>query len=125
MSGSIDHERARCTDPADRPAPDEKDPALPMALPWPHNTPTLPRVALTDLRADHPATTARTTPEWLVRAREIATSPVTALVVMLLGLLGLFVLPMVGLPFVALVVLPIVIYQLRAEQRHQLRVGRR
>jgi hypothetical protein len=96
-----------------------------MALPWPHNTPTLPRVALTDLRADHPATTARPVPEWLVRAREVLASPVTALVVMLLGLLGLFVLPMVGLPFVALVVLPTVIYQLRAEQRHQLRLGRR
>jgi hypothetical protein len=96
-----------------------------MALPWPHNTPTLPRVALSDLRADHPATTARPVPEWLVRAREVAASPATALVVMLLGLLGLFVLPMVGLPFVALVVLPTVIYQLRAEQRHQLRLGRR
>jgi hypothetical protein len=35
------------------------------------------------------------------------------------------VLPMVGQPFVAHVVLPTVIYQLRAEQRHQLRLGRR
>jgi 4-hydroxybenzoate polyprenyltransferase len=96
-----------------------------MALPWPHNTPTLPRVGLTDLRADHPTTTARPVPARLVRAREVAASPVTALVVMLLGLVGLFVLPMVGLPFVALVVLPTVIYQLRAEQRHQLRLGRR
>ncbi|HEY2195442.1 MAG TPA: hypothetical protein VGH76_24510 [Actinomycetospora sp.] len=95
-----------------------------MALPWPHNTPTLPRVGLPDLRADQSAT-ARPTPEWLLRAREVATSPVTALVVMLLGLVGLFVLPMVGLPFVALVVLPIVIYQLRAEQRRNLRLGRR
>ncbi len=97
--------------------------ALPMALPY--DTPTLPRVALSDLRADHPARTARPTPAALVRAREVATSPVTALVVMLLGLVGLFVLPMVGLPFVALVVLPIVIYQLRAEQRRNLRLGRR
>ncbi|NMO90493.1 hypothetical protein [Actinomycetospora sp. TBRC 11914] len=95
-----------------------------MALPWPHNTPTLPRVGLPDLRADQPTTAARPTPEWLVRARDVATSPVTALVVMLLGLIGLFVLPMVGLPFVALVVLPIVIYQLRAEQRRNLRLGR-
>jgi hypothetical protein len=96
-----------------------------MALPWPHNTPTLPRVGLADLRADHPTATTHPAPAWLVRARKVATSPVTALVVMLLGLLGLFVLPMVGLPFVALVVLPTVIYQLRAEQRHQLRLGRR
>ena len=36
----------------------------------------------------------------------------------------LFVLPMVCRPFVALVVLPIVIYQLRAEQRRNLRLGR-
>ena len=95
-----------------------------MALPWPHNAPTLPRIGLPDLRADQPTTTARPMPEWLVRAREIATSPVTALVVMLLGLGALFVLPMVGLPFVALVVLPVVIYQLRAEQRRNLRLGR-
>jgi hypothetical protein len=93
-----------------------------MALPF--DSPTLPRLGLTDLRADEP-TTARSTPEWLVRARELATSPVTALVVMLLGLVGLFALPMVGLPFVALVVLPVVIYQLRAEQRRHLRLGRR
>ena len=96
-----------------------------MALPY--NPPTLPRVALPDLRADRPATTAtaRPTPELIVRARHVATSPVTALVVMALGLLGLFVVPMVGLPFVALVVLPVVVYQLRAEQRRTLRLGRR
>lgn len=95
-----------------------------MALPY--NPPTLPRVGLPDLRADRLATsTARPTPETLVRARHLATSPVTALVVMALGLLGLFVLPMVGLPFVALVVLPVVVYQLRAEQRRTLRLGRR
>jgi hypothetical protein len=95
-----------------------------MALPY--NPPTLPRVGLPDLRADRLATsTARQTPEALVRARHLATSPVTALVVMALGLLGLFVLPMVGLPFVALVVLPVVVYQLRAEQRRTLRLGRR
>ncbi|HEY2221663.1 hypothetical protein [Actinomycetospora sp.] len=95
-----------------------------MALPY--NPPTLPRVGLPDLRADRFSTsTARPTPEALVRARHLATSPVTALVVMALGLLGLFVLPMVGLPFVALVVLPVVVYQLRAEQRRALRLGRR
>ncbi len=93
-----------------------------MALPY--NTPTLPRIALADLRADQPSTAA-STPAWLVRTREVVISPVTALVVMLLGLIGLFVLPMVGLPFVALVVLPVVIYQLRAEQRRTLRLGRR
>jgi hypothetical protein len=110
--------------PGPGPLPTTKDLALPMALPWPHNTPTLPRVALPELHADQ-TSTARPTPAWLVRAREVATSPVTALVVMLLGLVALFVLPMVGLPFVALVVLPIVIYQLRAEQRRNLRLGRR
>src|ERR1700712_4183318 len=57
------------------PLPTSKECALPMALPWPHNTPTLTRVALTDLRADHPATTARPVPEWLVRAREVLASP--------------------------------------------------
>ena len=99
--------------------------ALPMALPY--NTPTLPRVGLPDLRADRlsSSTTARPTPAALVRARHLATSPVTALVVMALGLIGLFVLPMVGLPFVALVVLPVVVYQLRTEQRRHLRLGRR
>ncbi|MCD2196542.1 hypothetical protein LQ327_24510 [Actinomycetospora endophytica] len=97
-----------------------------MALPY--NAPTLPRIALADLRADRlsaTGTTARPTPEVLVRARHIATSPVTALVVMALGLLGLFALPVVGLLFVAVVVLPVVIYQLRAEQRRTLRLGRR
>jgi hypothetical protein len=97
-----------------------------MALPY--NPPTLPRVGLPDLRADRLSaspTTARPTPEVLVRARHLATSPKTALVVMALGLLGLFVVPMVGLPFVALVVLPVVVYQLRAEQRRTLRLGRR
>lgn len=98
-----------------------------MALPWPHNTPTLPRVGLPDLRADRlsASSTGRPAPEALVRARDLATSPVTALVVMALGLISLFALPMVGLPFVALVVLPVVIYQLRSEQRRNLRLGRR
>lgn len=92
-----------------------------MALPWPQNTPTLPRIAL----STRPSSASATAPALLERAREIATSPVTALVVMVLGLAALFVLPMVGLPFVALVVLPVVVYQLRAEQRHQLRRTRR
>ena len=98
-----------------------KDFALPMALPWPHSTPTLPRIAM----SDGPSSASAAVPALLERAREIASSPVTALVVMVLGLTGLFVLPMVGLPFVALVVLPLVVHQLRAEQRHQLRRARR
>lgn len=92
-----------------------------MALPWPHNTPTLPRIAL----SERPSSAPVTVPALLERAREIASSPVTALVVMVLGLAALFVLPMVGLPFVALVVLPVVVHQLRAEQRHNLRRARR
>jgi hypothetical protein len=50
-----------------------------------------------------------------------ATNPLTALVVMLLGLALLFVLPLVGLPFVAVVVLPAVVYHLRPERRTALR----
>lgn len=93
-----------------------------MALPWPQNTPTLPRIAAVGAPA---AERSRTTPVDLARLRAVATSPVTALVVMVLGLVGLFALPMVGLPFVALVVLPVVVHQLRAEQRANLRRPRR
>ncbi|MEJ2870770.1 hypothetical protein WCD74_23615 [Actinomycetospora sp. OC33-EN08] len=89
-----------------------------MALPWPQNTPTLPRIAT--VGPAERAGAGRALPD-LARLRGVVTSPVTALVVMALGLLGLFALPMVGLPFVALVVLPMVIHQLRAEQRQNLR----
>ncbi|WP_433798261.1 hypothetical protein [Actinomycetospora sp. CA-084318] len=91
-----------------------------MALPWPQNAPTLPRFA--------PVSTTETTRAHrldLARLRAVATSPVTALVVMVLGLAGLFVVPTIGLPFVALVVLPVVVHQLRAEQRANLRRSRR
>lgn len=91
-----------------------------MALPWPQNTPTLPRIASVGT-----AERSRTTRLDLTRLRAVATSPVTALVVMVLGLVGLFALPTVGLPFVALVVLPVVVHQLRAEQRQNLRRPRR
>ncbi|GAA4888234.1 hypothetical protein [Actinomycetospora straminea] len=98
-----------------------------MALPWPHSTPTLPRpvpapspAARAAALTDRVGTAARRHPA-LVRLGEIATSPLTALVVMLLGLALLFVLPTVGLPFVALVVLPAVVFHLRPERRTALR----
>lgn len=95
-----------------------------MALPWPHGIPTLPRT----LPAARPA--ARATPltrsrsSWTTRAMDLALAPGAALAAMLIGLLLLFVAPMVGLPFVALIVLPVVIYHLRAEQRVHLRARR-
>lgn len=92
-----------------------------MALPWPQNTPTLPRIAAVGSTTERSAATRID----LSRVRAVATSPVTALVVMVLGLVGLFAVPMVGLPFVALVVLPVVVHQLRAEQRANLRRTRR
>lgn len=106
-----------------------------MALPWPHSTPTLPRpvpavpapagrtASLTGV-AERAGTAARRHPA-LVRLGALAASPVTALVVMLVGLALLFVLPMVGLPFVALVVLPAVVYHLQSERRSNLRRPRR
>lgn len=110
-----------------------------MALPWPHNTPTLPRpvpsvsspaparpagrasgvAGLTDLAA-RLGTAARRNPR-LAPFGTVAANPLTALVVMLVGLALLFVLPLVGLPFVAIVVLPAVIYHLRPERRTALR----
>ncbi|MHC1560953.1 hypothetical protein ACR9E3_18495 [Actinomycetospora sp. C-140] len=101
-----------------------------MALPWPHSTPTLPRpvpaasrptarAGVTGL-ADRAGTAARRSPR-LARLGAFATNPLTALVVMLVGLALLFVLPLVGLPFVAVVVLPAVIYHLRPEHRTALR----
>jgi hypothetical protein len=96
-----------------------------MALPLPHDTsrtlprfaPVLPRLTPT-VRED----VVRTGPSpVLLRARALAISPTTALVIMLLGLGLLFALPVVGLPFVALVVLPAVVYHLRTEHRVRLR----
>ncbi|WP_433781884.1 hypothetical protein ACQPX6_18675 [Actinomycetospora sp. CA-101289] len=106
-----------------------------MALPWPHSTPTLPRPASAVPRtaparpadaAGSPGLAARITTAArhqpaLVRLGAIATNPLTALVVMLIGLALLFVLPLVGLPFVAVVVLPAVIFHLRPERRTALR----
>lgn len=94
-----------------------------MALPWPQNAPTLPRFAPVNTTAGTANTRASRID--LARLRAVATSPVTALVVMVLGLAGLFVVPTIGLPFVALVVLPVVVHQLRAEQRVNLRRSRR
>lgn len=125
-----------------------KDRRTPMALPWPHSTPTLPRPvpsvprpaptppserterldridgtdrssARTGL-ADRAVALARRHPR-LAQLGVLATNPLTALVVMLVGLALLFVLPLVGLPFVAVVVLPAVVYHLRPERRTALR----
>jgi hypothetical protein len=100
-----------------------------MALPWPNTAPTLPRPVPAATRpapagsaglVDRVGTAARRSPR-LARLGALATHPLTALVVMLLGLALLFVLPLVGLPFVAVVVLPAVIYHLRPERRTALR----
>lgn len=93
-----------------------------MALPWPHGTPTLPRsVGAVTPVATASRTATATRPPLVARAVALVTAPTTALVVMLVGLALLFVLPLVGLPFVALVVLPAVVYHLRAERRTALR----
>ncbi|HSK58199.1 MAG TPA: hypothetical protein VK935_04020 [Actinomycetospora sp.] len=101
-----------------------------MALPWPHSTPTLPRpvpaVPRTSPAADAAGLAERVTAAArrhpaLVRLGALAANPLTALVVMLIGLALLFVLPLVGLPFVAAVVLPTVIFHLRPERRTALR----
>jgi hypothetical protein len=100
-----------------------------MALPWPHSTPTLPRPLSAVTRtapadsaglAERVTAAARRSPA-LVRLGAIAAHPLTALVVMLIGLALLFVLPLVGLPFVAVVVLPAVVFHLRPERRTALR----
>lgn len=102
-----------------------------MALPWPPGAPTIPRLPgivpfLADRSGDDVTDRPRSERSPAVAQLLAAlTSPVTALVVMLLGLALLFVLPLVGLPFVALVVLPAVIYQLGAERRIALRRRRR
>lgn len=97
-----------------------------MALPWPNTAPTLPRPVPAAPRptptgvVGRVGSAARQHPR-LVRLGAIATNPLTALIVMLLGLALLFVMPMVGLPFVAVVVLPAVVYHLRPERRTALR----
>jgi hypothetical protein len=100
-----------------------------MALPWPHSTPTLPRPVPAPAAARTTGRTgainrlgaaARRSPR-LAALGAFATNPLTALVVMLVGLALLFVLPLVGLPFVAVVVLPAVVYHLRPERRTALR----
>jgi hypothetical protein len=100
-----------------------------MALPWPHSTPTLPRPVPAVPRtapadstglAERVTAAARRNPA-VLRLGALAANPLTALVVMLIGLALLFVLPLVGLPFVAVVVLPAVIFHLRPERRTALR----
>ena len=96
-----------------------------MAMPWPHGTPTLPRSApalsASEVRPDRTDADRRELSQVLEPVRAIAASPVTALVAMLVGLALLFVLPLIGLPFVAVVVLPAVVYQLQAERRARFR----
>ena len=92
-----------------------------MALPWPHGLPTIP---VPTVRTGPATPAARRSRLDLERVRAIALSPIITLVAMLLGLALLFVVPLVGLPFVALVVLPGVVFQLRAERRPYLRARR-
>lgn len=75
--------------------------------------------ALRASATEHVNAAVRTSPA-LARAVEIARSPVTALVVIVLGLVLLFAMPLLGLPFLALVVLPAVVHHLRAEHRPHL-----
>ena len=105
-----------------------------MALPWPSGMPLLPRPASstspsTASSSAHDDTTPGNASAGLrhlaVRAREIAVNPTSALVAMLLGLALLFVVPLVGLPFLAVVVLPAVIFHLREERRPRLGSARR
>lgn len=92
-----------------------------MALPWPHGTPTL---TIPTVRPTPRVSQERTARPELARWRDLALSPTTALVAMVLGLVLLFAAPLIGLPFVALIVLPAVVFHLRAENRPHLR-GRR
>ena len=103
-----------------------------MALPWPSGMPLLPRQAAASsadasVPADAPAPgdAAAGLRHLAARSRELAVNPTTALVAMLLGLALLFVLPLVGLPFLAVVVLPLVIFHLRVERRPRLGSARR
>lgn len=92
-----------------------------MALPWPHDTPTL---TIPAVRPTPRLARERTSRPDLARWRDLVLSPTAALVAMILGLVLLFAVPMVGLPFVALVVLPAVVFHLRAENRQHLRARR-
>lgn len=100
-----------------------------MAMPWPNSAPTLPRSVPAVSSADARTTSgtaarlraAAVSSRLVTRAIALAAAPVTALLVMFVGLALLFVLPPVGLPFVAVVVLPAVVYHLRAERRTALR----
>ena len=97
-----------------------------MALPWPISAPTLPRSVAAPGRSDT-ARSARAGADRSSASRglvHLATSPATALVALLVGLGLLFVVPLVGLPFVALVVLPATVYHLRADRRPRYRRGR-
>lgn len=100
-----------------------------MALPWPSGTPLLARstsVAPSPPAADRTRDTAGRVATGLVtKVRDAVLSPTAALVLMLLGLALLFVLPLVGLPYLAVVVLPAVIYHLRAERRPRIPSARR
>lgn len=103
-----------------------------MALPWPHGLPTLPRPTLPrpasavrpTVRPVPVPATSRSHSSLAARLRTLAVAPVTTLVAMLVGLALLFAVPLVGLPFVGLVVLPAVVFHLRAERRTQLRARR-
>ena len=96
-----------------------------MAVSWPL-TPTVsptPAPSTAD-RTSAARPLAEPAAQAAARLREIALSPVTGLVAMFLGLALLFGLPMVGLPFVAVVVLPAVIYHLQSERRPRYRSHR-
>ncbi len=94
-----------------------------MAMPWPISAPTLPRPIPGTVRS---APSERTADAGSASRGvvHVLTSPVSALVAMLLGLALLFVLPLVGLPFVALVVFPVTVYHLRLDRRARYRRGR-
>ena len=104
-----------------------------MALPWPSGMPLLPRQGATASSADASTSADAAAPgdaaaglrHLVARSRELAVNPTTALVAMLLGLALLFVMPLVGLPFLAVVVLPLVIFHLRVERRPRLGSARR
>lgn len=94
-----------------------------MAVSWPLTSTVLRSPVPTATSAD--ARPGTVLPRAVERARALALAPLTALVAMALGLALLFVVPFVGLPFVALVVLPAVIYHLQAERRPRYGARRR
>ena len=93
-----------------------------MAVSWPFAT-TMPRPHTSDAASTR--TTDRALGDTVARVREVVLSPVTALVAMFVGLALLFVLPLVGLPFVALVVLPATVYHLQTDRRPRYDARRR